>query len=104
VQAVHHAVVQFYAAAPHGERQPGDGLAVCLGEATDGTLADALTEHSDDLNLLGFFEDIHGGRNPRWGIEPPNGKSVPKLLYSLRSDAKGRNPVVDDQGPRPPQR
>jgi hypothetical protein len=66
--------VQLGAPVADGERQSGDCLAISLGEAADGTLADALTEHSDDFNLLGLGKDIHGGRNPsRWGIEP-NGK------------------------------
>ena len=64
VKADHHAVVQFCAAAADRHRQPGDRLAICLGKAADGALADALTEHSDDFNLLIAGKDVHGGPNP----------------------------------------
>ena len=56
--------VQLYATTPDGQRKPGDGLAISLSETADGTLADALTEHSDDFDLLVAGEIVHGGRNP----------------------------------------
>ena len=98
VQADHHAVMQFCAATADGERQPGDGLAIGVREAADGTLADALTEHADDFNLL--VEEGYSWRpNPsHWGKWVACGNSGPKLLYSLRSDTRGRNPEVEDQG------
>ncbi|MGC1780578.1 MAG: hypothetical protein WBB34_21795 [Xanthobacteraceae bacterium] len=64
VKPDHHPIVQFGAPGADGERQPGDRLAVGAGEAAHGALADALTEHSDDFNLLGFGKVVHGGRNP----------------------------------------
>ncbi len=60
----HHPVVQFGAAFADGERQPGNCLAVCLSEAADGTLANSLTEHSDNFNFCVAREDVHGGPNP----------------------------------------
>ena len=64
VKPDHHAVVQFGAAAADVEREPRDRLAVGVGEAAHGALADAFTEGADDFNLLVAREDIHGGRNP----------------------------------------
>jgi hypothetical protein len=43
--------VQFGTAATDAERQPGNGLAVGSGQASDGALADAFTEGGDNLDL-----------------------------------------------------
>ena len=78
VQPDHHAVVQLYGTTANSHRQPGDGLAVGASEAADGALADALTEHSDDFNLLGFREHIHGGPDQSTSRKvSPNGNSGP---------------------------
>jgi hypothetical protein len=67
VQADHHAVVHLGGATANREREARDRLAVGISQARDGTLADALTERGDDLNLLFAGEVVHGGPNPSFG-------------------------------------
>ena len=98
----HHAVVQFGSTAADGERQPGDRLAVGIGEAANGALADAFTERGDDFNLLVARKDIHGGPNPTcWGNRAAESENRPVLRYIALSGhfLRGRNPEVDDPGP-----
>jgi len=59
--ANHHAVVKLGTATADAKREPGDGLAVGIEEAGDGTLADTLTEGGNDLNLFGEGQDVHEG-------------------------------------------
>ena len=71
VKADHHTVVQLSAAFADGQREARDGLAVGTREAAHGALADALTEHSDNLNLLVARKDIHGTNPWRLGTGRP---------------------------------
>ena len=50
--ADHHAVMQFGAAATNAQSEARDRLAIGVGEARDGALADALTEGGNDFDLL----------------------------------------------------
>jgi hypothetical protein len=73
----HHAIVKLGAATANGHREARDRLAICLSEAADGALAHALTEHSDDFNLLLAKKDIHGLDPCLWiGPKRDSGKTA----------------------------
>jgi len=93
VQPDHHAVVQFGRAASDGERQPGNCLAVGVGQARDGALTDALTEGSDNLSLLVERKDIHGTGPIRHLRERPEA-----TIFGDMVTASGPNPGVADLG------
>jgi hypothetical protein len=58
--ADHHPIMQLGTALADLKRKPTDRLAVDASEASGCSHADALTERSDDLDLLVTRKDMHG--------------------------------------------
>jgi hypothetical protein len=98
-KADHATIVQLRAAAADPERQAHDCVAVNARKALDGADRHALTEGSDDFDLLLAWKEVHSGPNPTYcGIGPKRtaGKVARDSLdYPEWSFASGPNPEVD---------
>lgn len=89
-----HAVVQFSAATANAGAKAHDGVAVNAGQALDGANRHALSEGSDDLNLLVAVKVVHDGSSPHVVDETRDpGKAAPTALcVPERSFASGPCP------------
>jgi hypothetical protein len=83
VKSNHHAVVQLGAPAPHAKRKAANGATVDASDPTHGADAEAVTQRSDDFNLLVAGKVVHGLDPWLWiGPKRGSGKTARNPLYS----------------------